>query len=68
MIITLFGKIIKHSEGRTIAVVQKGDALWKIAYQRLGGGDKYFDILILNKDVIKNPNLIYPKQLFVLPK
>ena len=66
--ITLFGKIIKDSEGRTIAVVQKGDALWKIAYQRLGGGDKYFDILKLNKDAIKNPDLIFPKQLFVLPK
>ncbi len=66
--ITLFGKIIKDSEGKTIAVVQKGDALWKIAYQRLGGGDKYFDILKLNKDAIKNPDLIFPKQLFVLPK
>ena len=66
--ITLFGKIIKDSKGRTIAVVQKGDALWKIAYQRLGGGDKYFDILKLNKDAIKNPDLIFPKQLFVLPK
>ena len=49
-------------------MVQKGDALWKIAYQRLGGGDKYFDILKLNKDAIKNPDLIFPKQLFVLPK
>ena len=66
--INFFGKIIKDSEGKTIAVVQKGDALWKIAYQRLGGGDKYFDILKLNKNSIKNPDLIFPKQLFVLPK
>ena len=66
--ISFFGKVIKDSGGRTIAVVQKGDALWKIAYQRLGGGDKYFDILKLNKELIKNPDLIFPKQLFILPK
>jgi Uncharacterized protein containing LysM domain len=42
--------------------------LWKIAYQRLGGGDKYFDIIKLNQQKINNPNLIYPKQLFILPK
>ena len=58
---------MKNAGGKTLIVVQKGDALWKIAYQRLGGGDKYLDILELNKEKIKNPNLIYPKQLFILP-
>ena len=67
-IITLLGNVIKVAEDKTIVVVQKGDALWKIAYQRLGGGDKYFDIIKLNQQKINNPNLIYPKQLFILPK
>ena len=66
--IEFFGKVIKDAEGKTLIVVQKGDALWKIAYQRLGGGDKYLDILQLNKEKIQNPNLIYPKQLFLMPK
>ena len=65
--INIFGKQMKNAGGKTLIVVQKGDALWKIAYQRLGGGDKYLDILELNKEKIKNPNLIYPKQLFILP-
>ncbi len=63
----LFGNEIKDSEGKTLIVVQKGDALWKIAYKRLGGGDKYLEIFNLNKNKIENPNLIFPKQLFILP-
>ncbi len=66
--INLHGNVIKVADDKTIVVVQKGDALWKIAYQRLGGGDKYFDIIKLNQQKINNPNLIYPKQLFILPK
>ncbi len=66
--ISLFGKLFKNAIGKTVIVVQKGDALWKIAYQRLGGGDKYLRILELNKDKIKDPNLIFPKQLFIIPK
>ena len=65
--IILYGNVIKDAKGRTIIVVQKGDALWKIAYKRLGGGDKYLDIFNINKGKIQNPNLIFPKQLFVLP-
>ena len=61
-------KVYDSSEDFLIDMTVEGDALWKIAYQRLGGGDKYFDILKLNKDAIKNPDLIFPKQLFVLPK
>ena len=48
-------------------IVQKGDALWNIAYQRLGVGNRYIDIVNLNKNKIINPDLIYPKQLFIIP-
>ena len=65
--ISLHGNVIRVAKDKTILVVQKGDALWKIAYQRLGGGQKYFDIINLNKEKINNPDLIYPKQLFILP-
>lgn len=65
--IHITGSIIKDANGKTFVVVQKGDALWNIAYNRLGLGIRYTDIVELNKEKIKNPNLIYPKQLFILP-
>ncbi len=65
--VNIYGEVLKNAGNKTLLVVQKGDALWKIAYQRLGGGQKYIDIINLNKDKINNPDLIFPKQLFILP-
>ena len=65
--IIISGKIIQNANGKTFVVVQKGDALWNIAYQRLGVGNRYIDIVKLNKNKITNPDLIYPKQLFIIP-
>ncbi len=65
--IIISGKSIENANGKTLIIVQKGDALWNIAYQRLGLGNRYIDIVELNKDKIKNPDLIYPKQLFIIP-
>ena len=65
--IKISGKSIENANGKTLIIVQKGDALWNIAYQRLGLGNRYIDIVKLNKDKIKNPDLIYPKQLFIIP-
>lgn len=42
--------------------VKKGDTLWAIAKQYLGSGTKYPQIAQENN--IKNPNLIYPGQVF----
>ena len=66
--IIISGKIIQNANGKTFVVVQKGDALWNIAYQRLGVGNRYIDIVKLNKNKIINPDLIYPRQLFIIPK
>ena len=65
--IVISGKSIENANGKMLIIVQKGDALWNIAYQRLGLGNRYIDIVELNKDKIKNPDLIYPKQLFIIP-
>ena len=65
--IIISGKSIQNANGKTLIIVQKGDALWNIAYQRLGLGNRYIDIVELNKDKIQNPDLIYPKQLFIIP-
>ncbi|MDR1692794.1 MAG: LysM peptidoglycan-binding domain-containing protein, partial [Oscillospiraceae bacterium] len=47
--------------------VQTGDSLWKIAQKLLGSGARYTEIYELNKDIIKNPNLIYAGQVLKIP-
>ena len=48
-------------------VVQKGNSLWRIARKTLGGGIFYTEIYKNNLAKIKNPNLIYPGQVFNIP-
>ena len=48
-------------------VVQAGDCLWTIAARELGSGAKWTAIYELNKDVIKNADLIYVGQTLKLP-
>ena len=47
--------------------VKSGDCLWNIAKKYLGDGSRYNEIYKLNKDKIKNPNLIYAGQVLTLP-
>ena len=54
------------NSGRTYTV-KKGDCLWKIAKQFYGNGADYVKIYNANKSQIKDPNLIYPNQVFVIP-
>ncbi len=53
-------------EGR-IVIIQPGDHLWKLARQRYGSGFQYTLIYDANKEQIRNPDLIYPGQIFTLP-
>lgn len=48
--------------------VVKGDCLWNIAKKFYGSGNQYSRIYNANRDKIKNPNLIYPGQVFIIPK
>ena len=54
--------------GQGLVVVQKGDALWRIAFRAYGKGVRYIDIYQSNKDKIRDPDLIYPDQIFIVPK
>lgn len=47
--------------------VVKGDSLWKISRKFYGKGSEYPKILNANKNKIKNKNLIYPGQVFIIP-
>ncbi len=47
--------------------VSRGDSLWRISHRALGAGTRYAVIYKANQKQIRNPNLIYPGQVFVLP-
>lgn len=51
---------------RTYTVV-RGDCLWNIAKRYYGNGSQYTKIYNANRDKIKNPSLIYPGQVLVIP-
>jgi nucleoid-associated protein YgaU len=46
---------------------ENGDTLWRIAQKVYGDKDKWPLIYQANKDVIKDPNKIYPKQVLKIP-
>lgn len=48
-------------------VVKSGDTLWGIARTYYGNGAEYPKIFNANKNIISNPNLIYPGQKLVIP-
>jgi len=50
-----------------IVTVQPGNTLWAISRKRYGDGLLYVRVYEANRDKIKDPNLIYPGQLFDLP-
>lgn len=48
-------------------VVQPGNSLWRIARRTYGVGLKYWVIYHQNRNQIRDPDLIYPGQIFALP-
>jgi len=48
-------------------VVSRGDSLWHISRVTYGAGMRYADVYKANQHQIRNPNRIYPGQIFVLP-
>jgi len=47
--------------------VSRGDSLWRLSQLSYGAGTRYAVIYKANRGQIRNPNLIYPGQVFVLP-
>src|SRR5216683_2659665 len=48
-------------------VVSRGDSLWRIGRVTYGAGMRYAVVYKANRHQIRNPNRIYPGQIFVLP-
>ncbi|SIT80440.1 Nucleoid-associated protein YgaU, contains BON and LysM domains [Yoonia rosea] len=57
-------------EGFEVAVrtVQPGATLWAIAEENLGAGIFYVEVFEANRDLIRDPDLIYPGQIFRIPE
>lgn len=51
-----------------IVTVQPGATLWAIARDRYGEGQLYLQVFEANKDKIRDPDLIYPGQVFTVPE
>jgi LysM repeat protein len=49
-------------------VIEKGDSLWKIAKAHLGDGNKWPKLFEANKEVILDPDKIFPGQKIRIPK
>ena len=47
--------------------VKSGDTLWQIAKQLYGEGSKYMQIFEANKDLLNDPDHIYPGQELKIP-
>ena len=50
-----------------VITVQPGNTLWAISRERYGKGILYVQVFDANKDKIRDPDLIYPGQIFDLP-
>jgi nucleoid-associated protein YgaU len=48
-------------------VVSRGDSLWRISRLTYGAGTRYAEVYKANQDRIRDPNRIYPGQIFILP-
>lgn len=55
-------------QGEGMVVIQPGDNLWTIARRTYGQGWEYTLIYRANRDQIRDPDLIYPGQVFVVPE
>ena len=50
-----------------VVTVERGFTLWGIAENMLGSGFDYVQIFNANRDQIRDPDLIYPGQVFTIP-
>lgn len=56
---------LERAEGSVI--IRRGDTLWHISRRVYGRGIRYSTIYLANQDQIRNPDLIWPGQIFTLP-
>jgi nucleoid-associated protein YgaU len=58
----------ESGELSTFVLINEGDTLWGIAERELGSGARYTEIFAANREVIEDPDLIFPGQKIRIPK
>lgn len=59
---------VAQPERSGVITVQPGFTLWGIARESFGDGLHYVKVFEANRDQIRNPDLIYPGQVFAIPQ
>ncbi|MEO3387737.1 LysM peptidoglycan-binding domain-containing protein [Mesorhizobium sp. CAU 1741] len=49
-------------------IIRRGDSLWRISRRVYGRGVRYSTIYLANQDQIRNPDMIWPGQVFSVPE
>ena len=62
------GELLTDLPPDSLIVIQPGNNLWRIARRVYGRGMSYTEIYAANSDQIRDPDLIYPGQIFTLPR
>lgn len=64
----LFKKLFKGGDQERTYTVKLGDTLSAIALEHYGDANKYPRIFDANRDVLNDPDKIYPGQVLRIPK
>ena len=67
IVVTQPAPVAPPEPAKQFYTVKKGDYLSKIAKEVYGNANKYNIIFEANKPMLKDPNLIYPGQVLVIP-
>ncbi len=65
---TVTGQTAQFADDDEFYIIEKGDSLWKIAEKAYGNGAKYKAIFEANREIITDPDLIFPGQKIRIPK
>ncbi|WP_031248125.1 LysM peptidoglycan-binding domain-containing protein, partial [Mesorhizobium sp. LNHC229A00] len=57
---------LEHADSAVI--IRRNDTLWRISRRVYGHGMRYSTIYLANQDQIRNPNRIWPGQVFKVPE
>ncbi|NKB21849.1 MAG: LysM peptidoglycan-binding domain-containing protein [Alphaproteobacteria bacterium] len=59
---------LRKGPAKGVVLVKTGNSLWRIAREAYGAGIQYTVIYEANREQIRDPDLIYPGQVFFVPK
>jgi len=60
-------EVLASTKARYRVIVQPGNSLWRIARRVYGSGNRYTVIYQANNAQIRDPDMIFPGQVFSLP-